>query len=440
MKWIKKNVAAFGTITLLATSCQNALDIKPTLILSDQTALTTTTGLQSAVIGLYRVALRDQVLGGQSWCTGEYIAGNVRDLGGTSFEETQFINRNLTTNNSHIDGFWRENYSMIALANNILKAEPTVTDQDIAKARNQIRGESLFMRGLGYFELVRYFGHPTGLGVPILTEPVGDVNFSPKRASVDEVYARAIADLQQAETLLPDVNGDGTRAGRLAAQALLARVYFYKKDYTKAEEYATKVISSNKFQLAVSTLDNYKAGSLSSEVIFGLANNPQEEAGYLRGKFQSTNPKMAISDDLWGRMDTTGKRIQDVVLQRGGYRAIKKYDVIAGNIPVIRLAELYLIRAEARLNNNNTAGALTDYNTTRIRAGLSAATTVTLQSIMRERTTELVFEGDDFHNRKRAQVQIAGLSWSDNRLYLPIQRREYIVNKNLDQNPGYSKD
>jgi hypothetical protein len=107
------------------------------------------------------------------------------------------------------------------------------------------------------------------------------------------------------------------------------------------------------------------------------------------------------------------------------------------NVPLIRLGEVYLTRAESRFNLGNTVGALSDLNQTRRRAGLIDTLTIDPNQIYYERSKELVFQGDNFFNMKRLQKQKISddqLPWNDVRLMYLIPQREMDVNPNLVQN------
>jgi hypothetical protein len=109
-------------------------------------------------------------------------------------------------------------------------------------------------------------------------------------------------------------------------------------------------------------------------------------------------------------------------------------------VPVIRLAEMYLTRAEANFRQGTTVGAtpLADVNLIRKRAGLADLTSVTLDAILRERASELAFEGNNLFEAQRLKINLGTLAWNSQTLTMPIPQREMDVNKNLVQNPGYS--
>ena len=110
-----------------------------------------------------------------------------------------------------------------------------------------------------------------------------------------------------------------------------------------------------------------------------------------------------------------------------------------GNVPVLRLAEMYLIRAEGNARSSTVVGAkpVDDINMLRQRASLPAAATVTVDEILKQRRLELAFEGFRLHDIKRLKTKVGDLPWNDPKLVLPIPQREMDVNKQLVQNPGY---
>ena len=110
-----------------------------------------------------------------------------------------------------------------------------------------------------------------------------------------------------------------------------------------------------------------------------------------------------------------------------------------GHVPVVRLAEMYLTRAEANFRLGTAVGATpaADVNVIRQRAGLAPLQDVTLAQILKERKLELAFEGVQLHDLKRTRSSVRGLAWNSPRLILPIPQREMDTNKSLVQNEGY---
>ena len=123
----------------------------------------------------------------------------------------------------------------------------------------------------------------------------------------------------------------------------------------------------------------------------------------------------------------------------GGNNYTRKHLDRYGNVPIIRLAEMYLTRAEANFRNNTAVGAapLSDINSIRTRVGLPALSSLTLDAITKERYLELAFEGHNLHEAKRLQKSVGANNWNSPKLILPIPQREMDVNKSLVQNEGY---
>ncbi|WP_332369046.1 RagB/SusD family nutrient uptake outer membrane protein [Spirosoma telluris] len=116
-----------------------------------------------------------------------------------------------------------------------------------------------------------------------------------------------------------------------------------------------------------------------------------------------------------------------------------KFNDQYGDVPVVRLAEMYLVRAEANLRLGTTVGAtpLADVNLIRSRAKATPLTTVDLAAILLERRLELAFEGQQLADIKRTAGTVGTVAYNANNLVLPIPQREIDTNKKLVQNPGY---
>ncbi|MFZ1270105.1 MAG: RagB/SusD family nutrient uptake outer membrane protein, partial [Bacteroidales bacterium] len=381
-------------------------------------------------------------------------------------------------------GLWATAYSTIAKANNVLEViDGGFTETGVEEAQlNVLRGECLFMRGLAYFDLARMYCQPysagtTNLGVPVVlvTE-----NGYPARNTVGETYDRVVADLKDAIALLPVTNkrgDDAAYATKVAAQALLAKVYLYMENWAEAASYATTVIGTA--GLSLFTADDYTtwdnkgywgSGGPGKEIIFqvdgseGNSSHPWWDAiSYMMDP--GGYGDCAASLDVLNLYEAGDVRA-DLFLQPDDYPGeywSLKYPGRLGrtphrefNVPVLRLAEMYLIRAEAILNGASVAGAtaLDDYNAIRTNRGLAAAGAVTLSDIYAERRRELCFEGNELFDLARTQRSLVrndytGLSNKDipftaggtalvnYKWAMPIPQAEIDANVNCEQNPGY---
>jgi hypothetical protein len=276
-----------------------------------------------------------------------------------------------------------------------------------------------------------------GLGVPYLKEPT-TIETKPARDDMETCYQNIIADLKRAADLLPASNND--RATKWAAKALLARVYFYHEDYAESAAACTEVIDGGGFTLEPQIISNYSV-TKSKEMIFGIMSTETDAScgtlnGYYRykssGKFSPSNDYIQV---LASEKSAGDNRVLQLYENIDGKFFTKKFDDRYMNVPILRLSEMYLTRAESRVMiTPDDPAALADLNVIRKRAGLTDAKKATLSAIYLQRIKELAFEGDHFFNMKRLKKDIAGLPWNDVKLLFKLPQRELDVNPNLIQN------
>lgn len=439
MKTIKY-ISAILAVFLVLSSCEKMLEMEPKMDLSDKTALTSTFGLQSALIGAYDRLQGGDLYGGRIWVSGDMIANNVKISGeqNTVYEELQMLNKTMSADNRITASFWTNAYFTINLVNNVIKEIPIVDDAEIAANKDRLEGEALFIRALLHFDMVRYIGNPaSGLGVPYLKEPTG-IEAKPARETIETCYQNIVADLKKAEGLLPATNKD--RATKWAAKALLARVLFYHGNYAESAQYCSEVISGGGFSLETQIISNYSI-TKSKEMIFGIMSTETDGScgtlnGYYRfkssGKFSPSNDYIQV---LASEKSAGDNRVLQLYENIEGKFFTKKFDDRYMNVPILRLSEMYLTRAESLVMvNADDPQALADLNVIRKRAGLADAKKATLSAIYLQRIKEMAFEGDHFHNMKRLKKDVAGLPWNDVKLLFKIPQREMDVNSNLIQN------
>jgi tetratricopeptide (TPR) repeat protein len=437
-------------IAIGITSCKKYLDIKPQQTFGSNLAVTSVQGLQQTTVGAFSQIQSGNLYGGgiiaNSELMADFINPNTPIL--TSFSYSQEYTHQLNIYNSNSSGMWGSGYQAILTANTVLEYLPNFQAQDPADC-NLMKGECLFIRAAMHFELVRMFAQPWGF-----------TSGNTARSTVAQVYAQVIADLLAAEPLLPaDVNAIGPDyVSKYGAEAMLARVYFEQNDYTDAQIYATKVISAG-FSLNTSLLEVYNVlgAATTPETIFQSINTAKNDPAngtlhdnFTAAPFGSTVPNFAMNTPLVSLI-TAGIAV-------GDQRAIKLFKTSFGkyycikdsaqysNVPVIRLAEMYLTRAECEAQQGDDADARADYNKTRVRAGLVADNSSTGQgliaAIRSERDLELAMEGDHYFEVKRRQgifnTPGAGpLAWNAFNMIYPIPQQEVQENKLMVQNPGY---
>jgi hypothetical protein len=322
--------------------------------------------------------------------------------------------------------------------------------------KKQLRGEMLLVRALNYFYLVNLFGD-----LPLVTSTDFRINQMLPRSSVQQVWDLILADLRQAKNDLPSSYSSAgrIRPTRFAAAALLARVYLYQQNWSNAEAEATEVINSGQYSLA--TLTNIFL-TTSSEAIWQLSPvsstiNTAEGNQFIPSS-ATAKPVFVITTYLFNAFESNDQRktnwLKSNTVSGTVYYYPYKYKVRTAAPPyteyymVLRLAEQYLIRAEARAQQNNITGALDDLNKIRNRAGLLNTTAnsqqTLLSAIQQENRIEFMFEwGHRWLDLKRTGQADAVLqpikfpNWQSTDALYPILQYDLDTDPFLIQNPGY---
>lgn len=437
-------------------SCKKFVELSPPddrietseIFKNDQSAI-------SAMTGLYNRMLTSNLYIANGGVT-LYSALTSDELYTTSSTNSLdvFYRNSLLPNTTVLQGnIWVPTYKSIYQSNAILEGitkSNSITDS----VSKQLKGEALLIRSLHYFYLVNLFGD-----VPLLLSTAYELNSKMSRTNSDSIYKQMVNDLVNAKSLL-GVNYPTTgraRANKYAAQSLLSRVYLYLKDWSHAEAEATAVIGSGQYSL-VSDLNNVFLSN-SNETIWQLANdinNTAEGIAFIPSS-STTKPAYAVSNNLLSAFETGDQRKikwlkANVVSGQSYYYPFKYKSRVPTPITeyyiVLRLAEQYLIRAEARAQQNNLSGALDDLNTIRTRSGLSTLAlsdqTSILSAIAKERQVELFSEwGNRWLDLKRTNsadsvlLTIKAPNWQSSDVLFPIPLNQIQTNPFLTQNPGY---
>lgn len=467
-------------LVLFTTACEDFLVKEPRLSQLNKETLSTFDGLNNATGGAYSQLCSTEWYGAGFIVTADMKGGNAKRgsvVSGRYTDEYLWNNRPGATS-----GLWSVAYSTIAKANNVIEVidggfgQAGIEQTDI----DLLKGECLFLRGLSYFDLARMYCQPYSAGVSNPGVPVVLVTEEgyPSRNTVGETYERVVTDLEDAIELLPVTSprgDDGAWATKVAAQALLAKVHLYMENWQEAATLATDVIGAPGFELFspedYTTWDNdgyWGSGGPGAEIIFQVdGSEPNTSHGYWEAISYLVNPEgygdCAASMDLINLYEAGDVRA-DLYLEPedypGEYWSLKypgrNGSIREYNTPVLRLAEMYLIRAEALLEDASVPGAtaLNDFNAVRIHRGLAAASSVTLNDIYAERRRELCFEGNELFDlartgRSLSRTDFTGLvnknviftpggSAVVNYLWaMPIPQAEIDANVNCQQNPGY---
>ncbi|WP_338874874.1 RagB/SusD family nutrient uptake outer membrane protein [Spirosoma sp. SC4-14] len=446
-------------VLLNLASCNQILDKEPVALLVDDLVLNEPNDVQPVRIGLYS-ALRS--MAAPNMIAGDFTADYIQH-NGTFTDERELATKQLTATNGAVDQLWATLYGTIYGANFILEKLPQVSGVTDA-TRKQVMAEARFMRGWANF-----IGAYTYGDIPKVTtiDRVANTNIprTPRAdilASVIADYTAALGDLPSVASGSTDITTNATYLNKINCQAAMARYYLYMKDWVNAEKYATTVISSGVYTMVTNYADivlrDFTTESV-LEVGYNLSDDPGTSAYSLNNLYVSrrevipSNQVVAAlnSTESGTRSATIGFSTQNLKGNDNGWTVLK-YGTASednNNIVLMRLAEMYLIRAEARAQQGNLTGAngaIADLNVLRTRAKAPAVTATAqadvLLAVERERVYELAFEGQrwyDLVRTGRAQAVMSAFSpnWSSRLELWPIPQREIQQNKSLTQNPGY---
>ena len=415
----------------------------------------------SAIIGVYSLMMTNQSF---TWAGLEEYVGIASDElvnYATRIDQTQFYENSLTPKNGAVLGiFWAQPYKYINNANAILEGV-ALSSGMTAAGKREIEGQAKFVRAFCHFYLVNLFGE-----IPYIKTSDYKENSKAPRMGVDEVYQHIEADLLDSYDFLGDdyafAKGERTVPNKAAAAALLARVYLYRGQWEKAAGMATTVIDNVDSYSLLTNLDavflaNSKEAIWQLRPIIPGANTPQGQLFILRNPPNSFSSRVSMADGLFSAFEEGDLRktkwTSTFSSGANSWNYVYKYKISGYNpavseyAMVLRLAEQYLIRAEARANLLNIDGAREDLNKIRERAGLAQTSAMDHDAIMlaieQERRVELFGEYGhrwlDIKRTGRADALLASVKpqWQSTDALFPIPESERLLNPNLTQNPGY---
>jgi tetratricopeptide (TPR) repeat protein len=477
---MKKYILYILTV-LAGTSCSDFLELQPEHQISDGSFYKNANDFETALIGSY--SSLQNLYDANLIYVGELTTDNAEiQWTSPSISEVELDEVNFTPSNTFLNSIWQISFNLVSQSNNILLRIDEVEIGTQVKA--QLKGEALFLRGLGYFNLVRTFGE-----VPIVDvafrSPSEISAYDMSRKPVDEVYQLVEADLIQAKDLLANVEGLGkSRASSAAARTLLGKVYLTKKEYSKAENTLEEVVESNSFSLEENYKDLFINGN--DELIESIF-----EIKYMSGNlgvgngFSSTFTPARFDMDIFpNQMQGSGRILptpemadayeegdlrrpasigDSVKVLSGGYEkelyGLKFVDFTTGvqgdggiNFTALRYADVLLMYAEALNQNGKQDEALIYLNMVRDRAGLKALSGLNqsnlTDALAQERRVELFLEGHRWYDLVRTEQLMPKMNAYFERNDLnfdvqgynevfPIPLRELDINPSLGQNTGY---
>lgn len=422
--------AVLIALSLFVSGCSDFLEVTSDKELSDQNALEEIGDFDMATLAVYESMRSEYYEGLFNRIVVDAMSDNmvVNYEGRKTYSE--FADFAFSSNTYGLESFWLQAYNAILSTNAVIEKLETdnkfVGTGDEVQSKNLL-GECLVLRGYIHFELVRAFATnykdatDNALGIPYKTST--EVT-TPSRNTVKEVYIYAIADMENGIKMMePAYNAkNNARLNIKSASALLARVCLTKGEDAKAIQYATAAIKGDGTDLCEP--DNFESlfsVSMSvPEVLFRLAvvaaDDFQPGAAWGQGSEQSYKSEYCVSyslGQLYKETDCRNSEVKKVALEDKQYLVPWKYngrtkEAQGGvvDISMVRVAEMYLTRAEAYYNSSNPVGALKDLNYVRAKRYTDyvegTETGKSLENaIQLERRLELAFEGDRFYTLKR---------------------------------------
>lgn len=456
---MNKNIATLLLSLIIMSGCID-LETEPTASVPQDQVFATENSVSAVLNGVYDGLQSGAIV--QDYVLFADLAADNLVAVGSKIEYREVNNNRITTFNIDIEGIWNAHYDVINRANQLILG---LTDNpDFSQSfKNDQSGQARFIRALAYFNLVRMFGP-----IPYREQPADGIapeEVNQPRLAAEEVYDLIISDLTTAETELAGtgIGSSPYLASEAAVKALLAKVYLYHEDYENAAAKAQEVMEFG-YELVDGEDYNllFDENESNSEVIFAIDYANDEARNTLASFTQPTGRfEVAAVKELFDSYSGDDLRRGTAVEQSGNTFFLNKYSDLVNlsdNSIVLRLAEIYLIRAEAlnEIQYEANGEAFDLLNAIRKRAGLEeleSATAFNQASFNRfvalERRKEFVGEGQRWFDLIRNGEAIQVLSEkgtlrvdngdNDNQLLFPIPQSEVDANNHPEmfQNEGY---
>jgi hypothetical protein len=515
-KYINKFGLSLMALLVLFSACKKQLEIKPVQSIDANIALSTRDGIEASITSVYASLKNVRQYGKDLIALPEALADN----GFATNKSGRLLNEANNVQGAHFTAtVWTNSYAAINQINNTLAAIQTATlVPAISQAElDRWQGQLYYLRGLYYFDLVRVYAYLPGAivtaadkgGVPLTITGFATLAdalaFKPSRAAQDAVFTQIVTDLTSANTKLAFPGLGVNLANKAAAQALLSRVHLYSKNFTESKRWSDSVI--NLAGAKLTTTANYVSqwrGDTHQETLFqvryasaaeNIGVNESLQTSFttlvtpgvqtVTGGFGDLVPTISLLNDLgitltggnttavFALNHTVATRNTDVrnllfepgTAGRGNIKVEctkfigKNGAVNLDNVPVVRVSEAVLNRAEAQatagsavLNLTNALADLksikskryTDYTGSAQETADNAMTQAQLlEEILRQRRIEFAFEGHRFFDLKRLGRDLVKsphyntVAFGDTRFLPAIPQADVDGNSNLKQNAGY---
>ncbi len=448
-------------LLLMGMPACNLLDQTSPNNIDADLVFTDASSVENALLGIYSSMQSRNYYGGNYALLADAIADDITTGGYDLFSLDELDDINPTSGNILISATYTDIYRTIANVNYLLDGMKTVASLDPDRAKI-IEGEARTIRAMAHFDLLRYFGYhwdvTSANGIPIVNRKITFEDIVP-RASVADCYTFIINELEAALALVDAEARDAAYINSSSVNALLARVNLYKGDKNKAVTYATAVINDAAYSLLpVGDLAKIYSERHSSESIFELAFDTRNRSAFnslTYGRPDAERPELffmadvALGDFFANRPDDARATLVNFnpdenpgMTPDGRTQKYRGEETKDNPAYILRLAEMYLIRAECA----DATQALIDINTLREARGMTplAATDIDTPEkwvtvILDERRAELNFEGHRYFDLARTGRFVSDLGIDPADAYkaaLPIPIKE-INATGIAQNPGY---
>lgn len=455
------------SLYLLHTSCEDFVSVDvPDYKIISKTVFGNDITANSAVEGIYNELFKADFSNGNfrsvtmlAGLSGDNLRTTALNYALIEFDENEILN----TNSYNLD-LWSSAYKIIYMCNAVLDGLQ-MSEGVTTKMKDKLMAEARFVRAFVYFYLVNLYGD-----VPLIQTTDYRENAQASRNTTPEVYELIIDDLKSAVAVLDITfdNAERLRANKFTAMALLARTYLFVEDWENAEAFSNQVIdSSDNYTLLENLNEVFLVNS--KESIWQISPAGRGALSLITNDariFILTSPPpnsqqpVALSSEIIDSYDNEDLRLEHWIgkfdtKNQSFYYPLKyknnRQGIITEHTMVMRLAEQYLIRAEARAQMGKLTESIADLNKIRKRANLQfipdsapeIGKEALLDSITKERNRELFSEwGHRWLDLKRTGKATEVLSnkkssWQVTDLLYPIPDDEINKNPNLTQNDGY---
>lgn len=470
----KYSLLIIFSVAVFFSACDSHLDLEPEDTIVEDKVFEKFSTAESAIAGTYHMlfnaAIKDYIIAEATSPTCQYSTGAARTY-------DPINNGSVLPEDGMLQNIYESYYAALNQANLLIFKIPVLGKYKQEQMEQHI-AEAKFIRAYAYHRLLAWYGdgalmnRPQNDGIVLYLEHYDGFDRNKDirpRSTNEQGYAQIIKDLEEAIPHLPapaqqiNVETRVSRANVATCEALLARVYMYKRDYANAALWAEKVLAKNVYGLESDVLNvfppnpNGTVVPFSSEHLFGF---PVSSNG---GNWQFGGNSIYyvynsywFSDALLAQYEVTDQRrvkLMRVAKNTDGEQIFvtNKYPNSNGrdNVTIMRLPEVILTRAEAlALTNNSVSQEMVDLlNRVHLRANPTATPHHTndftsvgafVQTVLTERNKELAFEGIQRFDQLRTDRPLYNPELPDNKKVLPIPLREIdISNGVVKQNEGY---